>query len=413
MSRKQSSKKKGKAEKAEITITRDEADELQMIVDRLAVQNPEGESFEGYLNSLRNALAGRPHMAVALVEKFSKNPSPTGFRTFLALENIIANSPHIRHLKQAAYRFSQRGFVPEQKKSAPEKVVLIQGETRHPQCHFFLVQGTLWLVSALIPESGSGASSVLTAFLEDDYAFFNVKIAESTSRFYRDYLQKIAQHSGGFKPLEIPSWHAARLFFDMKDLWAPGGSPGAEVEHGSRMFKRFYDPDRQPYVYELMPAVDEPERHFSEIDFARLVEGMDLSWLRFAKNDVVQYHEKIKELDSPVLVVPREIQMERSQALVRSAADTLCAGKTRYLFQRFFEEQTMAFKLSGADEKANWAWTLARHFAGKAPAGENQAAFQLVMYSLKHYWPEEFKTPPPQPDQPPQERRTESGIILP
>ena len=51
MSRKQFIIKKGKEN---FSPTREESDELQMILDRLAVQDPEGESFEGYLHSLRN-----------------------------------------------------------------------------------------------------------------------------------------------------------------------------------------------------------------------------------------------------------------------------------------------------------------------------------------------------------------------
>ena len=60
MSRKQNTIKKGKDH---FSLTRGESDELQMILDRLAVQDPEGESFEGYLHSLRNSLSGRPLLA--------------------------------------------------------------------------------------------------------------------------------------------------------------------------------------------------------------------------------------------------------------------------------------------------------------------------------------------------------------
>jgi hypothetical protein len=104
--------------------------------------------------------------------------------------------------------------------------------------------------------------------------------------------------------------------------------------------------------------------------------------------------------------------LERSQALIRTTADSLCSGKTRFLFRRFFEEQAMVFKLTANEEKARWSWILSQHLSGDAPAGENPAVFQLVMYSLKHYWPDEFDQKHPQTAQP-HERRTDSGLILP
>ena len=92
-----------------------------MILDRLAVQDPEGESFEGYLHSLGNSLSERPLLAAALIDRLSRNPSRTGFRTFQALHKTIEASPYKRNLKQAAYRFSQKGFKAAEQISALRK----------------------------------------------------------------------------------------------------------------------------------------------------------------------------------------------------------------------------------------------------------------------------------------------------
>lgn len=411
MSKKPVIAKKGKG--VEIALNRDESDELQMIVDRLAVQNPEGESFERYLHSLRSALAGRPQIAAALVEVLSRNPNETGFRTFKELAAIIENSPFKRHSKQAGYRFSQKGFTVSKETAVPEKVVLIQGETRKPAAHFFLVQGALWLISAHIPDPVHGTHSLITAFLEDDYESFNVRIAEnSTQKLYKDYLQKVAEHSVGKKAYEIPLSHAARLFFEMFDLWTKK-TAYAELERARDVLSNYREPERKPYVYDLMEEIENPEQHLSEIDIASLLDGMDLAWLRFSKEDLIPYNEKIKTLDSPLLVVPREVQIQRSLDVVRNAADELCTGKTRDLYRRFFEEQAMTFKLAGVEDKARQTWIIARHLGGNRPSNTNPAVFQLVMYSLKYYWPDEFKEAQEAQARPDQERRTESGIILP
>jgi hypothetical protein len=410
MSRKLSVIKKGKDD---LSLTAEQSDELQMILDRLAVQDPEGESFEGYLHSLRNSLSGRPLEAAALIDRLSRNPAPTGFRTFQCLETIVESSPYKRSLKQAAYRFSQKGFTTAGQTSAPEKVVLIQGEHRKAAAHLLMVQGTMWLVSALIPEASTGSYVLLTAFLEDDFATFNVRVAEASSpKLYRDYLQVLSAHAIGRRYVEIPLRHVARLFFDMLDFWTGKGTY-TQLERARDLLKAYRDPERKPYVYELMPEIENPEKYFPELKIEELLEAMDLSWLRFDKEGLAPYHEKLKALDSPLLVVPREVQAQRIEEVLYNAAETLCVGSKRYLFSRFFEEQAMAFKLSGAEDKARWAWIAAGNLAGRSPVGKNPVVLKLVMYSIRFYWPEDFRAAQQTEETREREHRTQSGIILP
>ena len=62
---------------------------------------------------------------------------------------------------------------------------------------------------------------------------------------------------------------------------------------------------------------------------------MDLSWLRFDKEELSPYHEKLKALDSSLLVVPRDVQAERSLDVLYNSAENLCVGTKRYLFRSF------------------------------------------------------------------------------
>jgi hypothetical protein len=402
-----------KKAKDHLSLTREESDQLQMILDRLAVQHPEGESFDGYLHSLRSSLSGRPLLAAALIERLSRNPSQTGFRAFQALDKIIETSPYKRSLKQAAYRFSQKGFNAAVTTSAPEKVVLIHDEHRKPVAHLVLVPGTLWIVSALIPEASMGGYFFVTAFLEDDFDTFNVRVTEASGqKLYKEYLQVLSAHAGGGGGLEIPLRHAARLFFDMLDFWT-GKASYSHLERARDLLKRYHEPDQRPYVYELMTEIENPERHFDELEIEELVKDMDLWWLRFGKEDLFPWYEKLKALNNPLLVVPPEVQVERGRELLYDAAESLCVGSKRYLFRRFFEEQAMVFKLSGAEDKARKAWIAAGNLAGQSPVGKNPVVLETIMYSIKSYWPEDFKAARQTEQTPERERRTESGIILP
>ncbi|MDR3555336.1 MAG: hypothetical protein P4L55_11320 [Syntrophobacteraceae bacterium] len=406
MSSKQAAAKKAKGQPE---LTPEETAELDMIFDRLAVQDPEGESFAGYLKSLCGSLSERPSLAAAIIDRLSRNPNPIGFRTFRALEGLVEGSPYKRSAKKAAYRFSQKGFAPAENMSAPEKVVLIREEQRKAVAHLFQVQGAMWIVSALVPEVSTGSYALVTAFLEDDFSTFNVRVAESSGqKRYREYLQMLSTHSNR-RPTEVPLRHAAKLFFEMLDFWTGKGTY-AHLERGRDIFARYHEPDTKPYVYDLMPEIEHPEQFFDEVEVDRLLEDMDLSWLSFAKEDLAPWRQKLKDLDNAILVIPREVLTERSLDLLRSAGDTLCAGKKRLLFTRFFEEQAMAFKLLDDEQKARWAWIIAEDLAGESPAGKNPVVSRIIMSSMHSYWPEDF----PQSSEPAeQEHRTESGIILP
>ena len=74
MAKKQSIKKA----RVDIPLNPEDSDELQMFLDRLAVQHPDGGSLDRYLGSLATALVGRPLLAAALLDKLSKNPNQTG-----------------------------------------------------------------------------------------------------------------------------------------------------------------------------------------------------------------------------------------------------------------------------------------------------------------------------------------------
>ena len=77
-----------------------------------------------------------------------------------------------------------------------------------------------------------------------------------------------------------------------------------------------------------------------------LLNKVDWSWLTFPKEELAPYWQKVQELENPILVIPKEVQEERTADLMKTAANELCTGKTRFLYQRFFEEQALWLKLT-------------------------------------------------------------------
>lgn len=401
-------KKETKKKAVAFELTAEESDELQMILDRLSVQNPEGESLKGYIESLRAALGSRERMAAALIDRVGKQPTEVGLRAFLAFEGLVKSGQYRKIMKQAAYRFSQKGFATGRDEGQPERVVIIQREVRQPVAHVAFVPNGFWLVSALIPADDQSMPMVVTAIAEHSFDHLSVRVSETSNRLYREYLQKIDAHAGK-KPGEVPIRHAARLFFELLDFHGREEA-NPDIESAKKMLRPFHDPEKPPYVYELMPPVEQPEIKVRDLNATKLLEKTDVAWLFFTRDELAVRRQKIQELESPLLVVPPEIQKARIEEELRKAADELCVDGKRFMFQRFFEEQAMFSRLEAGEDAAMDAWIAAQHLRSGAKASDNPVVVDMVIVSMQHHWPDDFKE---QEETAEGERLTDSGLILP
>jgi len=406
MSAKQHSKKN---KKTEIALSPQESHEMQMILDRLAVQNPQGESLQSYLQSLRKTLLGRDGLVAALLDKLSRDPTPVGFRTFSAFQDIIDDKEYKRTIKQAAYRFSQRGYTRDRESSPQSRVVLIPKESRQLVTHLIPAPDVDWFVAGFFPGEAGSESLAVSAYTENRFRQLSVRVVESSQKLYREFIQKLAGHLSDSPPFEVPSWHAARIYFEMLQFHGEKDIP-PEAEQARNLFQPFYASEKLPYAYQLFPVVEEPEQRIHEIDIKSLLESMPVTALRFPEEDLTPYFHRLQELERSVLVVRKEIQQERAVELIKKAADDLCAGQTRLLYKRLFEEQALSLKQMKRPDLAEQAWIVAQHLAGSADASDNPVVTEVVAYSIQSYWPDEFEGEPQQSS--PYEQ-TESGLILP
>lgn len=412
MSKKQKIKKTKKA--ADVTLAHEETQELEMILDRLQVQDPAGESLTNYLRSLCKSLQGRDALTTALIERLSRAPSEVGFRTFTTLKDLLEEKSYRRLVKQTAYRFAQKGFSVEPETDKKE-IVLVPKEIRKSVAHVIPLSGVFQFILALIYEKDF-APMVVSVAMENSLQGPEVSVMEGSNRFYRDFI-KGAEDQFSTKAYEIPIEHAARLFFEMADQFA-NQATGQETEQARQLFKSFYHPEKPPRIYELMPPLEDPEAHLREIRVVDLFEKVDFSPLILSQESLLPYREKIQELERPLLVVPKEVQAERARQIIEDAVEHLCVGKTRFLYQRFFEETALRFKLSGEEDLAASAWIVAQHLLSGSKLVENPVFGNIVFESLAHHWPKDFEEPEEGKDQtagslPSSFHRTDSGLIIP
>lgn len=412
MARKQDSKT---ARKNDGELVPQESRELEWILDRLSVQCPHGASLESCLRSMREALNGREKLVAALVDRLSKQPSEVSFRAFRCLEGLVEDRKYRRIIKQAGYRFRQKGYVWNQEEPETGTVILIPREERKPVAHLVSGDDVFLLVSALIPQAGTSPGPLtISAHVEESFAGLNVRVVEGSNRLYRDYVQKLTDVME-VKPVEIPVRHAARLYSEMLEYCGPW-HPTSEAERARRLFQPFLDLERNPYVYDLMTGLENPDRLLAGVDMKRLFDHVPFKWLLIPKKDLEPYWLGIRDIDRSVLVVPDEIQSRRVQEIIGKAAGEICIGGMRRFYRRFFEEQTLWFKLTGNEEIAESSWIIAQHLAGTASAGDNPAVRRMVVVSMWYHWPEEVEEAVEGAQKEEEEGpfyRSESGLILP
>ncbi|MHC1741767.1 MAG: hypothetical protein AB9873_01905 [Syntrophobacteraceae bacterium] len=413
MAKKSAPKKNKEIKKAEVGLGSDELRELGMIMDRLAVQSPEGESLDNCLRSLRNTLHGREALTVALIEALGKHPSEVSFRAFTLLKEMELGGVGARVVKQTAYRFAQQGFVVPSVKPDRE-VALVARETRQSVAYMVMEDEPCFLVSALVYPSGISEPMALVAYYEESFAQLHFDAAPSSSKGFKAFIERTSKSSPS-PVCEIPIWHAAGLIFEML-AWSTGNRPAL-----SCTFKRILDPfreaGRKPYAYEVLRKGVDPAVSLLDSDVAPIVKSLPLRWLFFSEEELKPWREAIVTANTSVLVVSDEMKYQRVDELIRKAADALCVADKRLFMQRFLEEGALWLHLTHRAAAADLAWMVAQHLASGSSPGESPLVVQLIAASLHRYWPQDFKADMRSP----QELRetsglygtTDSGIIIP
>ncbi len=414
MSGKKDRDKKKKVEGA--ALSTEELQELEMILDRLQVQDPEGESLPNYLRSLRQALADREALAAALIERVGKQPSGVGFQVLLALKDLFQSKTYRRMVKQITYRFAQKGYEEKPAETGPKSVTLVHSEKRNAVAH--LIPGDLdvfGMLNVLIPGEGLIPASVMSAVIAGPMLLGDVHFSDGTLKNYREILNRASEHFGDGKPYEVPLWHAAGLFFDALHFMeaVEGDRILGEPDRARHALKPFHEPDRLPYAYELMPPPEESAGSLSDSETDKLLRSIPARGLAFPREELVSYFEKVKEVEHSTLIVSHEVQQERTMAILDGAVDAIITGTRKRMYERTFEEYALGFKLTGEDELAMLAWRTAQHLKSESGGSAVPAVRRMVAVSLLLYWPDEFREQPEHEHGEGAYTKSESGLIIP
>src|SRR5512136_1421695 len=100
MAKQRPSQRTGKGQ----SLSQEEQDQLQMLLDRVAVQDPAGESLKQFLGSVRLVLEQSPAVGLAFVKALGSMTTPVALKALEVFQEIPAAKPLRRAVKTALYR---------------------------------------------------------------------------------------------------------------------------------------------------------------------------------------------------------------------------------------------------------------------------------------------------------------------
>ncbi len=341
MARKKHTKKERKRHDRS-ALTEEEQVQLQMLLDRLMAQDPEGESFTQFLESLQPLIQRSAPFTLAFIEALGATASPVAVQVLHALENVPAKKPVRRALKTALYRLTRQGLVKKQEETEPVTRVLVPRPADR--------QAEAW---ASWPESGGERGMVLklpdagrgylmaVAVLNSEGLFQEFEAIQTTRKGVRDLFDRMTGGVPG-RLIEIPVEHLRFLFEEVAEIYQQQNRElptGYEAIH--KHLASWVETVSAPHIYHLLDKTEIEGDTLLLRSSDSLLEVQPFVAWRLAEELVQPFAEKIKGLSESRLVISQSAQLERIGQIHREAAAEIFTLELRQRYRRLLEETAL------------------------------------------------------------------------
>ncbi|MFP3869522.1 MAG: hypothetical protein ACLFVT_01400 [Syntrophobacteria bacterium] len=394
------------------SLSEEEQIQLQMLLDRLAAQDPEGETFNQFLESLKPLLSRSLAFDLALVEALGAMTSPVAVELLKVFQEMPLEKPLRRAVKTALFRLNQHGLGPRPEKTESVRRVLVPRPADR--------QAEAW---ASWPESGGERGAVLKlphagrgyllaiAVLDPEVGFRDFKVMQTSRKGVKSLLAEI---TGGDpeRLAAVPVQHARFLLEEAAALHRQQKRtlpPDYDPTH--RNLCSWADAPCRAHIYELLDAeeigADSLLLHASE----SLLEVEPFSSWRLQQEAVGPFAEKVRDLRESRLVISETTQLELLDQVIREAAVEIFTPELRQRYRRLLEESALHLFLENRLPEAKRALAAAidlTHEMGRL--SENSFILGLVRQSIGA---EVIQDSEKSEHRRGEERSTESGLIIP
>ena len=404
--------KKQKKSHARPALTIEERTQLQILLDRVMAQDPGGDRFTRFVESLGPLIHRSVPFTLAFVEALGSASTPVAVKVLQGLEEMEAEKPVRRAVKTALYRLAQQGVLHEREKTHSDPVVLVP-RPMDRQAEAWVSwpesEGERGLVLKL-PHAGRGYLMAI-GLLNSEGILYELDAFQTTRKGVKELLEKMTDGVSD-RLIEIPVDHVRFLYEEIaethqrQNMELPAGYDMIYKQLASQV-----DQPTRPHIY----------RHMDEKEIAgdiSLLRSSDdlfetqpfVSW-RLPGELVTPFVDKIKQLRESRLVLSESVQRERAGQVYREIATEIFTPEIRKRYRRLLEEAALLLYLQEKEKEARLAMAVVSDL--KTEVGmftENTFVVDLVKRSIVAELGFDLEEAE---EKPAAEEITESGLIIP
>lgn len=352
--------KKARKRHDRIALTEEDRTQLQMLLDRVMAQEPEGESFIQFVESLKPLIQRSVPFTLAFVDALGSTQSPVAVKVLQILQKIPAEKPVRRALKAALYRLERQGLVKKEEETESEPRVLIPrpaDRQAEAWASWPESQGERGMVLKL-PDAGRGYVMAI-AVVNSEGVFHEFEAIQTTRKGVRALLDKMTGGVQG-RLIEIPLEHFRFLIEEVAEIYQRQSHAlpsGYEPIH--KYLASWVEVVSSPHVYNLLDEKEIVEDPILLRTSDSLLEVQPFVTWRLPEGLIQSFVEKIKELSETRLVISQSAQMERTAQIHREAAAEIFTPELRQHYRRLLEETALLLHLTDRPQEAKRALAVA------------------------------------------------------
>ena len=404
--------KKARKRHDRIALTEEDRTQLQMLLDRVKAQDPEGESFIQFVESLKPLIQRSVPFTLAFVDALGSTQSPVAVKVLQILQEIPAEKPMRRALKAALYRLERQGLVKKEEETESEPRVLIPrpaDRQAEAWASWPESQGERGMVLKL-PDAGRGYVMAI-AVVNSESVFHEFEAIQTTRKGVRALFDKMTGGVQG-RLIEIPLEHFRFLIEEVAEIYQRQSHAlpsGYEPIH--KYLASWVEVVSSPHVYNLLDEKEIVEDPILLRTSDSLLEVQPFVTWRLPEGLIQSFVEKIKELSQTRLVISQSAQMERTAQIHREAAAEIFTPELRQHYRRLLEETALLLHLTDRPQEAKRALAVAIDLENEIGIlTEDNFILGLVKRSIASEVGPQVESAE---EQAKREMTTESGLIIP
>ncbi|SMC20689.1 hypothetical protein SAMN02746041_00989 [Desulfacinum hydrothermale DSM 13146] len=402
-----------------LNLTENERREVELMIDRLRLQDPNGQSLDHCLKTLKEVLESRQKLATALLDYLSRQENGVCFRAFCELRSVVTEKKLVKVVRKAEYRLRQKGFrLPDEARHEPDPstpVTLIRQETRKKECHLVTpAEGGIWQYSAYLPIKGEPNFLMVVLTVTSPFKAEMFHASFQPRKKYRELLRGSVEHMDAHAHA-VPLAHMAQVFFELDRLNRLQTLKRDQI----LLARQALSPHRSGetgFRCQVFWRDELPSHNGGDVD--SLVESAlrDLGSTVpiFLESEIPEMAAaELETVQSSVLVVPDHVKAAQEGEVVAKAARAFFDSQLLEILANHYLETSLSRYLADDHRGAGLFLALAEHVASLKDPGESPVTVRLMAEALRALYDVSFGPEDELPDVDDETESDRGGLILP